>query len=112
MASTHAIFLSFLHFLLLLSYFNYGECSGLTSCQKTWCVAKASAEDRDLDDIIRFACSETNCDPIQADGPCFDPNTRISHASVAMNLYYQSRGRNLWNCYFNGSGLIVLTDPS
>ncbi|KAJ6423544.1 hypothetical protein OIU84_024499, partial [Salix udensis] len=35
----------------------------------------------------------------------------INHASVAMNLYYQCKGRNQWNCDFRNSGLIVVTDP-
>jgi hypothetical protein len=35
-----------------------------------------------------------------------------SRASVAMNAYYQARGRNSWNCFFNGTGLITITDPS
>lgn len=36
----------------------------------------------------------------------------MNHASIAMNLYYQSKGRNHWNCDFRASGLIVMTDPS
>ncbi|KAK6917473.1 X8 domain, partial [Dillenia turbinata] len=42
---------------------------------------------------------------------CFYPNTLINRASVAMNLYYQANGRNYWNCYFQNSGLIVISDP-
>ncbi|OIV99025.1 hypothetical protein TanjilG_32284 [Lupinus angustifolius] len=32
--------------------------------------------------------------------------------SSAMNLYYQSHGRNHWNCDFKGSGIVVVSDPS
>ncbi|KAJ0259263.1 X8 domain-containing protein [Hirschfeldia incana] len=45
-------------------------------------------------------------------GSCYDPNTPLNHASVAMNLYYQAQGRHYWNCNFEGSGLITVTDPS
>jgi len=44
--------------------------------------------------------------------PCFSPDSLISHASISMNLYYQCKGRNHWNCDFRDSGLIVKTDPS
>lgn len=40
--------------------------------------------------------------------PCFNPNTLISHASVAMKLYYQEMGKNFWNCNFTNSALIVI----
>ncbi|XP_072955099.1 glucan endo-1,3-beta-D-glucosidase-like [Typha angustifolia] len=113
MARSPALFLPIFHFLLLvLFHLIPGETTNLTSCQKTWCIAKPSTDDINLDDNIQFACGETNCAPIQTGGSCFFPDTRISHASVAMNLYYQSKGMNPWNCYFNGSGLTVLTDPS
>ncbi|KAK8951847.1 Glucan endo-1,3-beta-D-glucosidase [Platanthera zijinensis] len=79
---------------------------------KTWCVAKPSTKEEDLQNNIQFACSKIDCGLIQRGGPCFDPQTSISHASVVMNLYYQSAGRHSWNCYFGGSGLIVVTDPS
>uniref|UniRef100_A0A0D3C640 X8 domain-containing protein n=1 Tax=Brassica oleracea var. oleracea TaxID=109376 RepID=A0A0D3C640_BRAOL len=45
-------------------------------------------------------------------GSCYDPNTPVNHASVAMNLYYQAQGRHQRDCYFEGSGLITVTDPS
>ncbi|KAK4767869.1 hypothetical protein SAY87_003010 [Trapa incisa] len=35
----------------------------------------------------------------------------MNHASIAMNLYYHSKGRNHWNCDFRASGLTVMTDP-
>ncbi|KAK8962431.1 Glucan endo-1,3-beta-D-glucosidase [Platanthera guangdongensis] len=79
---------------------------------KTWCVAKPSTKEEDLQNNIQFACSKIDCGLIQRGGPCFDPQTSISHASVVMNLYYQSAGRHSWNCYFGGSGLIVLTYPT
>ncbi|XP_073005853.1 major pollen allergen Ole e 10-like [Typha latifolia] len=84
----------------------------LVSGQKTWCVAKPSTGDTALLDNIHFACSMEDCSCIAKGGICFLPNTLISHASIAMNLYYQSQGKNSWNCHFNGTGVQVLTDPS
>ncbi|XP_020102528.1 major pollen allergen Ole e 10-like [Ananas comosus] len=97
-------------FLLLLSC--SGENVKLVQCQKTWCVARPSTDDAALKENIEFACSMVNCGIIQSGGPCFNPDTSMSHASVAMNLYYKSRGMNSWNCDFSGSGLIVAADPS
>ena len=45
-------------------------------------------------------------------GMCFLPDTMAHHASLAMNLYYQSRGANTWNCDFSSTALTALTDPS
>ncbi|CAN6836213.1 unnamed protein product, partial [Brassica oleracea] len=45
-------------------------------------------------------------------GSCYDPNTPVNHASVAMNLYYQAQGTHQRDCYFEGSSLITVTDPS
>jgi len=79
---------------------------------KTWCVAKPSATDAELSANLEFACVHVDCTTIQPNGPCFNPNTFINHASVAMNLYYSFHGRNLWNCDYQKSGLITKTDPS
>ncbi|KAK1277121.1 hypothetical protein QJS04_geneDACA022226 [Acorus gramineus] len=80
--------------------------------EKTWCVAKASSDETSLQDNLHYACTQVDCSVINAGGSCFEPNLLISHASVAMNLYYQSRGRNVWNCDFTHSGLITISDPS
>ncbi|KAH0436317.1 hypothetical protein IEQ34_026421 [Dendrobium chrysotoxum] len=80
--------------------------------EKTWCVANPSTKEAELQNNIEFVCSRLDCSLIQIGGLCFVPETNISHASVAMNLYYQFMGRNSWNCHFGGSGLIVATDPS
>lgn len=81
--------------------------------QKTWCVAKPSSSDEELRENRNFACSEVRCDEISGKGkPCSIPATLINQASVAMNLYYQEKGRNSWNCNFRNSALITMTDPS
>nr|XP_010924235.1 glucan endo-1,3-beta-glucosidase-like [Elaeis guineensis] len=101
--------------LLLLSMISGGTVklvNGQLSSQKTWCVAKPSTTELALKDNIQFACNNINCSPIQIGGPCFYPDTTISHASVVMNIYYQANGRNYWNCDFGGSGMISFSDPS
>ncbi|XP_057996990.1 glucan endo-1,3-beta-D-glucosidase-like isoform X2 [Hevea brasiliensis] len=81
--------------------------------EKTWCVAKPSSSDAELTANINFACDNLkDCRLIQPNGACYNPNTNINHASVVMNLYYQSNGRNSWNCDFKDSGLISKNDPS
>ncbi|GMJ13822.1 hypothetical protein like AT1G78520 [Hibiscus trionum] len=101
-----------LSFFLLLLPLLSGETLLMVNGQKTWCTAKPSSDQAVLLANINYACSQVDCQIIQKPCPCFYPNNLINHASIAMNLYYQSKGRNAWNCDFAGSGLIVLTDPS
>ncbi|KAJ8572274.1 hypothetical protein K7X08_008785 [Anisodus acutangulus] len=56
--------------------------------------------------------SGIDCSPIQAGGPCFEPNTVASHAACAMNILYQTAGRNPWNCDFSQTAALTLTNPS
>ncbi|CAE6047670.1 unnamed protein product [Arabidopsis lyrata] len=77
-----------------------------------WCVAKPSTANERLQENINFACSKIDCQIILEGGACYLPDNLISRASVAMNLYYQAQGRHFWNCNFEGSGLIGITDPS
>ncbi|XP_054778130.1 sister chromatid cohesion 1 protein 2-like [Prosopis cineraria] len=80
--------------------------------QNTWCVAKPSARDTELRSNIEYACNILrDCKMIEPGGSCYEPNTDMNHASVVMNQYYFSEGRNHWNCDFSGSGLTVITDP-
>lgn len=81
--------------------------------QMQWCVAKPSSEQAALNDNIQYACNNlADCSMIQPGGACYLPNNLINHASVVMNLYFQSRRREQWNCVFGGTGLRVITDPS
>ena len=86
--------------------------SGSLATQKTWCVAKPSADAKALQANINYVCANVSCSVIQPGGPCFIPNNLVSHAAVAMNLYYAYNGRHSWNCYFANSGVIVQSDPS
>ncbi|XP_057420377.1 major pollen allergen Ole e 10-like [Lotus japonicus] len=79
----------------------------------SWCVAKPSSTVFELNTNIEYACNAIgDCSVIQSDGCCFNPNNLVNHASVVMNQYYATAGRNTWDCYFSGSGLIVTNDPS
>ncbi|KAH7651143.1 Glucan endo-1,3-beta-D-glucosidase protein [Dioscorea alata] len=97
---------------LLLLLFVSGQTLHLVQGEKTWCVAKPSADDATLLANLNYACSQVDCSVLHKCCSCFYPDNLISHASIAMNLYYQCNGRNNWNCYFNNSALIVITDPS
>ncbi|KDP26058.1 hypothetical protein JCGZ_21091 [Jatropha curcas] len=100
--------------LLLFLYLTSGENLGMASSseQKTWCVAKPSSDQATLLANINYACSHVDCRIMQKGCPCSTPDNLMNHASIAMNLYYQFKGRNIWNCDFRNSGLIVLTNPS
>lgn len=80
--------------------------------QKTWCVAKPSSDEATLERNLDYACGKVDCSVLQKDGPCFDPHTFISHASIAMNLYYQAHESNPSSCDFKKSAIVVITDPS
>ncbi|KAF3620897.1 putative glucan endo-1,3-beta-glucosidase-like isoform X1 [Capsicum annuum] len=84
----------------------------LANEQKTWCVAKPSSDSKTLEENINYACSQVDCRILQKGCTCSSPDNLMNHASIAMNLYYQAKGRNHWNCHFGNSALIVLTDPS
>ncbi|XP_020204929.1 glucan endo-1,3-beta-glucosidase [Cajanus cajan] len=98
-------------FLLFLSLSSGGNLI-MANGQKTWCVAKPSTDQATLLANLNYACSQVDCRILQRGCPCSSPDSLMNHASIAMNLYYQSRGRNHWNCDFRASGLIVVTDPS
>ena len=97
---------------LVLLYLISGSTIQLVEGQKTWCVAKPSADDKVLMANLNYACSQVNCGVVQPGGPCYNPNNLVSHAAVAMNLYYAANGRHAWNCYFQNSALVVQSDPS
>ncbi|XP_054814006.1 glucan endo-1,3-beta-D-glucosidase-like [Prosopis cineraria] len=102
-----------LFFLLLLSLTPGGNLLTVNANgQRCWCVAKPSSDQATLLANINYACSQVDCRILQKGCPCSTPDNLINHASIAMNLYFQSKGRNHWNCDFRGSGLIVITNPS
>ncbi|XVF06601.1 hypothetical protein REPUB_Repub06bG0063200 [Reevesia pubescens] len=68
--------------------------------QKTWCVTKPSSDQATLLRKINFACSQVDCRVTQKGCPSFSLDNLMNHASIAMNLYYQVKGRNMWNCEY------------
>ncbi|CAI0539740.1 unnamed protein product [Linum tenue] len=86
---------------------------GLFKPEKKWCVPRPEASDEALQRNLDYVCSlGVDCRPIQSGGPCFSPNTVRSHASYAMNAYYQSHGREVYNCDFEHTGVLTSSDPS
>lgn len=78
-----------------------------------WCLPKAGLPDAQLQSNLDYACGHgIDCGPIQPGGACFEPNTVQSHAAYAMNLYYQSLGKNPWNCDFSQTATLTSTNPS
>ncbi|XP_016483378.1 major pollen allergen Ole e 10-like [Nicotiana tabacum] len=80
----------------------------------TWCVARAGAPQFDLQNALDWACGlgMADCRPIQAGGPCFEPDTLLSHASFAFNDYYQQNGNSDIACNFGGTAMLTKSNPS
>lgn len=78
-----------------------------------WCVPKAGVPDAQLQANLDYACGQgVDCSPIQPGGACFEPNTVLSHAAYAMNLYYQTTQKNPWNCDFSQTATLTSQNPS
>lgn len=83
------------------------------SKKTVWCVPKAGVSDAQLQVNIDYACGHgVDCSAIQPGGACFEPNTVASHAAYAMNLLYQTAGRNPWNCDFSQTATLSTNNPS
>ncbi|KAL5704583.1 hypothetical protein ACHQM5_022989 [Ranunculus cassubicifolius] len=81
--------------------------------QVGWCIPKSGVSDAQLQGNIDYVCSHGfDCSPIQPGGACFLPNTIASHAAYAMNVLYQTSGRNPWNCDFSSTATLTSTNPS
>ncbi|XP_042519042.1 glucan endo-1,3-beta-glucosidase 7-like [Macadamia integrifolia] len=78
-----------------------------------WCVPNSGVSDAQLQTNLDYACGQgIDCSPIQQGGACYEPNTVASHAAYAMNLLYQTAGRNPWNCDFSQTATVTSTNPS
>lgn len=81
--------------------------------QKAWCVAKPGASNEQLQRNTDLVCSKISCEIIAKGSSCFySYDSYFNHASVVMNLYYQAHGRQYTDCNFEGSGIIIINDPS
>lgn len=79
-----------------------------------WCVARPGVPQAELKIALDWACGmgKADCRRIQAGGPCFQPDTMLSHASYAFNSYYQQNGNNDIACYFGGTATLTPHNPS
>ncbi|KAK7318698.1 hypothetical protein RJT34_03404 [Clitoria ternatea] len=80
----------------------------------TWCVALAGVSQADLQNALDWACGlgMADCKAIQHGGPCFEPDTLLSHASFAFNNYYQTNGNSDVACNFGGTAALTKNNPS
>uniref|UniRef100_A0A0D9WVG9 X8 domain-containing protein n=1 Tax=Leersia perrieri TaxID=77586 RepID=A0A0D9WVG9_9ORYZ len=80
----------------------------------TWCVARPGVSQEDLQNALDWACGlgGADCTPLQPGGRCYQPDTLLSHASYAFNIFYQQNGNSDIACNFGGAGTISKRDPS
>ncbi|KAL8237765.1 hypothetical protein R6Q59_018846 [Mikania micrantha] len=78
-----------------------------------WCVAKPSVPDPIIQEAMNYACgSGADCESLQPNGDCFQPDTLFAHASYAFNSYWQRTKVAGGTCEFGGSAMLVTVDPS
>uniref|UniRef100_A0A0E0JBR7 X8 domain-containing protein n=1 Tax=Oryza nivara TaxID=4536 RepID=A0A0E0JBR7_ORYNI len=80
----------------------------------TWCVARPGVSQEDLQNALDWACGQggADCTPLQPGGRCYQPDTLLSHASYAFNIFYQQNGNSDIACNFGGAGTIIKRNPS
>ncbi|XP_047308974.1 vegetative cell wall protein gp1-like [Impatiens glandulifera] len=83
------------------------------SSMSLWCVAKPTVPDPIIQEAMNYACgSGADCNSVQPNGPCFQPNTLLAHASYAFNSYWQRTKVAGGTCEFGGTAILVTVDPS
>lgn len=79
-----------------------------------WCVAKPSVPSEKLQEAMDYACGAggADCVPIRPNGSCFSPDSVVAHASYAFNSYWQKNKKNGGVCGFQGTAMLISSDPS
>lgn len=86
----------------------------LSAASGTWCVSNTAAAPETLENALNFACGANAdfCTAIQPNQTCYLPSTVTSHASWALNNYWQAYKAAGGSCSFDGAGILTSTDPS
>ncbi|KAJ6808398.1 putative extensin-2-like [Iris pallida] len=79
-----------------------------------WCVAKPTVPEDKLQEAMDFACGAggADCEQIRPNGDCFNPDNLVAHASYAFNSYWQKTKQTGGSCHFDGTALLINSDPS
>ncbi|KAL1191206.1 Glucan endo-1,3-beta-glucosidase [Cardamine amara subsp. amara] len=101
-----------LSFVIFLYISSEGSFMRVNASQGQWCVARPGTEKEKLEQLIQIFCRVVDCKIISEGGECYTPDNLINMASVAMNLYYQAKGRMPLTCQIGAAGYIAVTDPS
>ncbi|KAL9162032.1 hypothetical protein ABFS82_07G061300 [Erythranthe guttata] len=72
-----------------------------------WCISRPNAPQDKLQAFIEYGCGIVDCSVIQPGGPCYDPNTVVSHANYVLDLIYYVQD----SCD-PALGMITTVDPS
>ncbi|KAM0049023.1 putative glucan endo-1,3-beta-D-glucosidase [Helianthus debilis subsp. tardiflorus] len=86
---------------------------GVDAQLEDWCIADEQTPDDELQRAMVWACENgADCSKIEANQPCFEPNTVKDHASFAFNSYFQRMKAKGATCYFNSAAYVTDLDPS
>ncbi|CAN6469715.1 unnamed protein product [Victoria cruziana] len=76
-----------------------------------WCVVNDNKELSNVSTNVQLACSVADCTALFSGGSCSEIGWPYN-ASYAFNSYYQMHNQEADSCYFGGSGMITVVNPS